>query len=127
MNKVFPFCLTIFILFFFATAKAQTGCVVGGTYIYNVPDGTFSGVPAFRVNDPITSYGVLASSYCITSGAANTCYVNSYTTTYSSSYGTLVSYSGLPCPIDDYIPLVFIVLSVAGVYHIRRKSQFLHS
>jgi len=127
MNKVFALCTLIFTLFFFTAVEAQTGCIVGGTYIYNVSDGTFSGVPAFKVNDPITSYGVLTSLYCITYGSPNTCYVNSYTTSYTSSYGTLVTYSGLPCPIDDYIPLMLIVGGIAGIYQIRRKLNWSYS
>ncbi|MGM9477302.1 hypothetical protein ACS5PU_12760 [Pedobacter sp. GSP4] len=127
MKKVLSFCILICSLFFFGAVKAQTGCVVGGTYIYNVPDGTFSGVPAYRVNDPITSYGVLTASYCVSYGAANSCYVNSYTTNYSSSYGTSVTYSGLPCPIDDYIPLMLIAAGIIGFYQINRKLRFSHS
>jgi len=116
-------CLRIFLFVtltcFISQVKAQSGCVVGGMYIYNVPDGTFNSVPAFKVNDPITSYAVLTSLYCVAYGAPNTCYVNSYTTNYSSSYGTLVSYSALPCPVDDYILPVMGIIGLLAFYKIR--------
>lgn len=120
-------CLRFFLLAvftcFIGDVQAQSGCVVGGMYIYNVPDGTFGGVPAFRVENPATSYGVLTSLYCVAYGAPSTCYVNS--SSYMPSYGTLVSYSALPCPLDDYILPITGIIGLLAFYRIRDISDLI--
>ena len=122
--------IILFVIFFLALnsiySYATPGCVVGGAYVYNFRDGSYGSVPNFRLRDPQSSYRVPVASYCVRNVGAtsNSCYVTSTASGTSSAYGTLVDYGPLPCPIDDYTPLMILGLAGLGVLTIKKKHLF---
>jgi len=122
------FVLIIIFCFFKSVCFSATGCVVGGAYVYNYPDpnGPFGTppVPSYLLAGPPSSYGVSTSSYCVRIyGASNSCYVRAISpSTNSPSYGRLADYSALPCPLDDYIWLLFLPLGALTFYYMQKRN-----
>lgn len=110
------------------TTKADTGCFYAASnYIYFVPTSAPNGVsvPTYALDNPATDYRVTASSYCYgQAGGANSCYIRNYTGG-ASGYGVLVTYSPLPCPIDDYI--AWLLLPIAGLGFVLIKKRMLQN
>jgi len=108
--------LTAFFLFKLNYAEAQPyGCLSNSTGLF------------YTVHNSGTNYGGAGLAnpnavYCLRP-ASSTCTIT-YLILFNSP-GTLYSFGALPCPIDDYIPLLFITL--AGLTAYRLRHQFPNS
>lgn len=125
MKRICLLLLSLFIGIGFG--YAQTGCLSSTNNLYRNYQNQRYGVPNYyfrTLNDRVEG---ASSIYCLRPlGGSNSCYITNTTAGYESmsSYGTLVSYGPLPCPIDDYAPLMILGLAGLGILTIKKKHLF---
>ncbi|MCX3263127.1 hypothetical protein [Pedobacter agri] len=136
------FVVTMLLVFSAISAFAADGCYVflsvpePRIYYVQQPGSTgtpvqfFQGSPFYNVNCPAGAS--TATTHPVITGDATTPRMNCWAEKYrgtnfnnSGNYiynGYLVSYTFMPCPIDDYIVIVIIGMAGAGVVRLRRKN-----
>ena len=109
------------VLFFSFRSQAQNGCVVyygGGTYesvVYSVPTGVFTTCNGYPVEE-YSSTGVTAINPTCQIG--NPFPDNLRQCRVGPSCGVLLQ-DYISCPIDDYIPILFVLVSAAVWYRFK--------
>jgi hypothetical protein len=108
-------------------ALAATGCLYTSGYIYPVRDGNFNGNPPGGAygNGSYENYSfngrVLDNDvYCVVPSTVP-CRIDRS----NGVWGVKVNFSYVPCPIDDYIPLLITCISGLGLFYIKRKTPYL--
>ncbi len=98
---------------------ADEGCYYGSSgYIYYTSDGTYLGKKNFAYQyGPGGSRVHNSAVYCITY-SSTVCRIDKA----NGVDGTLVTFSYLGCPIDDYIPYMLLVVGGIGFSFLRKKQ-----
>lgn len=98
---------------------AATGCLYTSGNIYIKLGGSGGvGVPNYIYST--SADRVSASSYCVVAiGGSNSCYING---TSPAVYGVLVSYTSLPCSMDNEIYLLIIATTALSYYLLKNKE-----
>lgn len=110
---------------------AATGCrSTTSGYIYTVrsgsynPSGPVGTVPNYRYASG--SDRVLESSVFCTDNSTNDCWIGGNGSgSIATGPGTLITFTYVQCPIDDYIPLLVTLISGIGLFYIKRKTPYI--
>lgn len=99
------------------SAQQYTGCLYSG-YIYYTPDGTSGGFPNFRKAPP-GSRVLTGSAFCVVN-IGGSCRVDKKV----NQTGSLRTFYLVQCPIDDYVPLIILLVGGFAFFTVRRvKSE----
>lgn len=129
--------LIVLICFCFFAAKAQpipgAGCLAGDSRIYLIraSPSSYNGLPAYSESGQnslwTTDYDITTyPCFTWTPGTPNGCYIKRAYWWGGSYYeygtsGTFSGTSGTTClPLDDYIPLLALIVSGISFFYIRR-------
>ena len=93
-------------------AQQYTGCLYGG-YIYYTPQGTSGGVPNYRKAPP-GSRVLTGAAFCVVN-IGGSCRIDKK----ASQTGSLRTFYLVQCPIDDYVPLIILLVGGFAFYTIR--------
>lgn len=99
-----------------------TGCYSSATtYIYFSECGSYSGMRNFNWNEysPQGERVLLANTFCPTSSLTS-CRINGNGP--GATNGKLYTFYYYECPVDDYIPLLFLGISAIGFTMLRKKT-----
>ncbi len=123
--RFFIFC---FLGLISASSSAQKGCLSSTGNLYISLSGTHNGVNQYdwngSGNDP-NRISNAAGVYCLRSfSPAKNCYVRYNCGFFGCTYalGEEVTYGPLPCPLDDYMPLLILAAGGFGFFFLKRNN-----
>lgn len=107
-----------------APCSAEQGCLSNASgYIYITPEGVVNGVPNYQYRSEADRVPG-ANVYCRTNttNPTTTCQINSYVSgTSSNPNGVMVNFYYVNCPLDDYAPLLVLLVGGLGWFLIRQS------
>lgn len=98
-----------------AFAQQQTGCLLPNGRIHYQENGVHGGKTNYNTNPNV----LISTVFCVTVVTTNpNCRVNKKSN--AANQGTKRKFYLVPCPIDDYIPLIILAIGGFGFFSIRR-------